>query len=206
MGRDVNRGPSSLPRQFETDVLVIDARGAVCSTTATAADQIQRFFKGARRPPSYLPEELVAWLRAKRCRLVSDDPIRPLTPLNVTGPDGTLTVRSVFDPPETRLVFDEQPVALAKSVAKLPLSPREKQILLRVGEGKSNSAIATELELSPATVKKHLEHIYAKLGVSGRVSAVARALAARIANVIALAYGTDALLTGFGQALADVIA
>jgi DNA-binding CsgD family transcriptional regulator len=195
-----------LRRQLGNEVLVLDERGAVCSATATAVDRIRRFFKGAPLPPSYLPAELVLWLRQQRCRLSSDEPVRPLGPLTVTGPDGTLTVRSVFDPPEIVLVLDEQPAALLEFVARLPLSSREKQILVAAGEGKSNAAIAAALELSPATVKKHLEHIYEKLGVSGRVAAVVRALATRMANVLALTCATDVFSNGFGQALRNLSA
>ena len=78
------------------------------------------------------------------------------------------------------------------------MSRREKELLLEVGKGKTNAAIARTLGISPATVKKHLEHIYEKLGVSGRVAALARALAIRISTVIA-AYSASALLSDLGE-------
>lgn len=55
------------------------------------------------------------------------------------------------------------------------LSARELQVLQAVAEGKSNRAIGVELFLSEATVKSHLVHIYDKLGVRSRTSAVAAA-------------------------------
>jgi hypothetical protein len=45
--------------------------------------------------------------------------------------------------------------------------------------GKTDADIAARLSISPRTVHKHLEHIYAKLGVETRTAAVMRALAAR---------------------------
>jgi DNA-binding NarL/FixJ family response regulator len=59
---------------------------------------------------------------------------------------------------------------------KLGLSPREAEILLWVAQGKSNFETGIILTISAATVKKHLEHIYEKLGVESRASATVRAL------------------------------
>ncbi|WP_067842149.1 LuxR C-terminal-related transcriptional regulator [Nocardia lijiangensis] len=55
------------------------------------------------------------------------------------------------------------------------LSPREIEVLRLVADGRSNREIAKDLFLSETTVKSHLVHIYAKLGVRSRTSAVARA-------------------------------
>jgi DNA-binding CsgD family transcriptional regulator len=54
------------------------------------------------------------------------------------------------------------------------LTVQERRVLSHVAAGGSNSQIAQDLFISPATVRKHLEHAYRKLGVSGRVAAVAR--------------------------------
>ena len=54
------------------------------------------------------------------------------------------------------------------------LTDREIAIMRLVAAGRTNSAIAHELQLSPRTVAKHLEHVYRKLGVSSRAAAVAR--------------------------------
>ncbi|MFG2286684.1 response regulator [Streptomyces sp. NPDC048595] len=57
------------------------------------------------------------------------------------------------------------------------LSRRETEVLQLVADGLSNAAISKRLFLSQATVKSHLVHIYAKLGVDSRTSAVAAATA-----------------------------
>lgn len=51
------------------------------------------------------------------------------------------------------------------------LTAREREIVGMVAAGKTNAQIAAELWVTPGTVKKHLEHVYAKLGVSGRAAA-----------------------------------
>ncbi|MFE7317204.1 response regulator [Streptomyces sp. NPDC057555] len=55
------------------------------------------------------------------------------------------------------------------------LSRRETEVLQLVADGLSNAAISKQLFLSQATVKSHLVHIYAKLGVDSRTAAVATA-------------------------------
>jgi DNA-binding CsgD family transcriptional regulator len=59
---------------------------------------------------------------------------------------------------------------------KLAVTEREAEVLLWVARGKSNRDIAEILDLSPRTVNKHLEQIYAKLGVENRASAAALAV------------------------------
>jgi ATP/maltotriose-dependent transcriptional regulator MalT len=53
------------------------------------------------------------------------------------------------------------------------LSRRELEVLELVRDGLSNLQISKRLFLSQATVKSHLVHIYAKLGVDSRTAAVA---------------------------------
>lgn len=66
------------------------------------------------------------------------------------------------------------PAGLASSV----LTPRELEVLQLAADGHPGTEIAKLLFVSPATVKTHFEHIYAKYGVQDRVAAVAKALRA----------------------------
>ena len=54
------------------------------------------------------------------------------------------------------------------------LTDREREVLMLVRKGKTNSQIARELWIAHGTVRKHLEHIYRKLGVQSRTAALAR--------------------------------
>lgn len=55
------------------------------------------------------------------------------------------------------------------------LTQRESEVLLWIARGKSNRDIGDILGLSPRTVNKHLEQVYAKLGVENRASAAIKA-------------------------------
>jgi DNA-binding NarL/FixJ family response regulator len=63
-----------------------------------------------------------------------------------------------------------------RAPAEQALSSREIDVLESVARGHSNRAIARSLHISEATVKTHLQHIFAKLGVDDRTAAVTEAL------------------------------
>ena len=58
--------------------------------------------------------------------------------------------------------------------ATAALSSREREVLVLVARGRSNRVIAEDLFVSEATVKTHLQHVFDKLDVNDRASAVAR--------------------------------
>ena len=62
-----------------------------------------------------------------------------------------------------------------RAPAQEPLSQREFEVLELVARGATNREAAAKLFISEATVKTHLLHIYAKLGVKDRAAAVAEA-------------------------------
>jgi DNA-binding NarL/FixJ family response regulator len=55
------------------------------------------------------------------------------------------------------------------------LSPREREILALLAEGRTQGQIASQLVISPKTVGTHIQHILSKLGVNSRAQAVATA-------------------------------
>jgi DNA-binding NarL/FixJ family response regulator len=66
----------------------------------------------------------------------------------------------------------------AAPLRALGLSPKESEVLLWVAQGKTNAETALILGITEGTVKKHLEHIYEKLGVEKRGAASLIALEA----------------------------
>jgi len=57
-----------------------------------------------------------------------------------------------------------------------PLSKREREILQKVADGGTTRQVASDLGISPHTVKTHLERIFEKLGANDRAQAVAIAI------------------------------
>ncbi|PKH38092.1 DNA-binding response regulator [Nocardioides alpinus] len=73
----------------------------------------------------------------------------------------------MISPALQRLMRSHQTCALPSS-----LTLTERRVLQLVATGRSNSDIAEDLYVSVATVRKHLEHAYRKLGVHNRMAAV----------------------------------
>jgi DNA-binding CsgD family transcriptional regulator len=111
--------------------------------------------------------------------------------LGLAGPPGCLVgislnrARRDFDDEDLLLADLLRPhleageLAVARAVARAALTSREREVLDLVAAGATNAAIAEALVVSPGTVKKHLDNVYAKLGVNSRAAATARAGAPR---------------------------
>lgn len=82
-------------------------------------------------------------------------------------------VRAVHDLAAGRPVLVPSALAVLSSrPIETALSVREAEVLRLVAEGLTNGAIARQLLISESTVKTHLLHVYAKLEVTDRASAV----------------------------------
>ncbi|TCM40350.1 response regulator transcription factor [Kribbella sp. VKM Ac-2568] len=84
---------------------------------------------------------------------------------------------AIFGPAVARRVaefFAAAPVATEQSVFP-QLTSREREVLALVAAGRSNAQIASELFLSPKTVRNNVSNIFAKLHVADRAEAIIRA-------------------------------
>jgi PAS domain S-box-containing protein len=73
-----------------------------------------------------------------------------------------------------------KPAAGAKRAGATGLTRRELEIVRLLTQGLSTAAIAARLEVSRATVRNHVQNLFAKLGVHSRLAAVAYANAHRL--------------------------
>lgn len=119
-----------------------------------------------------------------------DDPVRACLGVRLPGPPGharrILFMRSTFTHFTDRDVMlltllrphlHEIYLDAERRRNGIPkLTKREWEILQLAGEGLSNAAIGQHLFISPATVRKHMEHILDTLGVHSRSEAAATAL------------------------------
>lgn len=81
-----------------------------------------------------------------------------------------------LDPAVTRRLIDtfaarpEQRTPIPAQMTQL--TPREREVLIFLAEGMSNTEVAGQLVISETTVKTHLAHVMTKLGVRGKTHAV----------------------------------
>ena len=89
------------------------------------------------------------------------------------------TIDALSRDPGGENVVVSMPRGLLERLGEEPvgaLSERESEIVVLAARGLTNHQIATELNLAPATVKRHLANVYQKIGVRSRSEAVRTAL------------------------------
>jgi DNA-binding NarL/FixJ family response regulator len=96
---------------------------------------------------------------------------------------------ALLSPRATKALIDRytapaEPAALVVPAALALLTEREREILLLVGRGNANAAIAEELVISPHTAKTHVNRMMTKLGAHDR------------AQLVIIAYESGLLLPG----------
>jgi ATP/maltotriose-dependent transcriptional regulator MalT len=128
-----------------------------------------------RRAPIFLGRELVV-LAAARQRLGASD-AETAEALEEALAIGRRTGARIIT--QDAALFLSSPVGVSRRDDQLGLTPREREVLDHLAAGASNAQIANALGISAATVRKHLEHTYEKLGVSNRTAAAARMAAVR---------------------------
>jgi DNA-binding CsgD family transcriptional regulator len=172
----LERGAAESP----TGIVVLDRRGGVELMSQTARGQLSRRFVLAGSARAGLPVPLAEWVAGARVTQSNGVPAPACRPLVLDG-DERLVAR--FLPargPDERDVIVLDPASGTPSVAALRalgLTPRQAEVLRQVALGRTNEEIASALSLSRRTVQKHLEHVYARLGVTSRAAAAATAWA-----------------------------
>ncbi|SFG69436.1 DNA-binding response regulator [Methylobacterium gossipiicola] len=146
-------------------LFAVDGQGAILWATPQAA----RLLTGLAPPDGAgLPPTARAWLLACRAGTAS----APLTLADGAGIAYTLSlIGGTGDEILLRLARDSGEAGIERLRARLPVTGREAEVLLWLSRGKASRDIGEILGLSPRTVTKHLEGIYAKLGVENRTAA-----------------------------------
>jgi DNA-binding CsgD family transcriptional regulator len=152
-------------------VAVLGRDGVVHAAGALAHDLLQL---GPR-----LRDPVAGWVDERR----SAPPAADGTPLIVPTADGEGNVVVRFlrgasrREPDLLLVERRADPLDVRALRALGLTGRQADILRLVALGRPSGAIASELAISPGTVRKHLENIYRRLGVTTRGGAAAAAWA-----------------------------
>ncbi|KPF58713.1 LuxR family transcriptional regulator [beta proteobacterium AAP51] len=161
--------------------LPLVAAAAAASATAVAPPRLVWQTPLARRwLPSYfdvapdeLPAAMLPWLQ----EAAAGREARPLsTARGARQLVCTLQGKTVDDDWLVVLREVSDAATVEATMLAFGLTLRESEVLYWVAKGKTNRDIGDILGSSPATVKKHLERIYEKLGVETRTAAAAMAL------------------------------
>ncbi|ARN22564.1 response regulator transcription factor [Piscinibacter gummiphilus] len=137
--------------------------------TPLARDLMLRYFEA---PVGQVPPEVLEWLRSQTAgeprplTVAHDERQLVLSLQQRTADDDWLVVM--------REVSDAAVVQSLQQTFKLTM--KEAEVLYWVAKGKTNRDIGDILGSSPATVKKHLEHVFEKLGVETRNAAASLAI------------------------------
>ncbi|MBT0961753.1 response regulator transcription factor [Denitromonas iodatirespirans] len=123
------------------------------------------------------PRQLLQWIESAAA--TRSDGRAPL-PLSLSAGDRRLTFNLHEQTPDGEWLLGLREESDRASIdALLPafgLTAREAEVLYWVSKGKTNRDVGDILGLSPRTVHKHLEHIFAKLGVETRTAAATLAI------------------------------
>lgn len=154
-------------------LLAANHAGQVLWSTPQAGKLLAKVLEADAAGRFVLPPDVQAWLRGKDATAA---------PAIVQGAAAPLKLQLSFigqsgaDEFLLRLVEDDHASDEELLRQHLPLTAREAEVLLWIMRGKSNRDVGEILGLSPRTVNKHLEQMFAKLGVENRTSAAALAV------------------------------
>ncbi|MCC5806630.1 MAG: helix-turn-helix transcriptional regulator [Opitutales bacterium] len=159
--------------------VVLDRGMRPLNLSNDAAALLRAYFPRTGQWSYGLPNVIGEWMKQQPSP-PPDGPPLVRRSLRVEGANGTLEaeLRPGSDTLLPLLLLSETPSPAASEVRTVEcfrrrgLSTREGQVLHWIAEGKTNPEIAELLGISPRTVHKHCEHIYSKLGVENRQTAL----------------------------------
>lgn len=155
----------------------VDAAGTPQWLTPMARTLIERLFPNAEAAASGLPAPLRAAVQQLQVATPEPGTCIPIqtgqSTLEVTHLGRTSAGHWLFRLAEHREGEEERILA-----TQLGLTKRESEVLLWISRGKQNREVSEILGISPRTVNKHLEQVFAKMGVENRASATAIAVTA----------------------------
>jgi DNA-binding NarL/FixJ family response regulator len=163
-------------------LLAVSRQGKIMWATPQAQKLLADNLQNGTGDEMMLPAPMLEWLeQAQKGNAGSKTPAMASFPENEQL---RLQYMGKLGPNEflLRLAKDSSASIPAQFSSELGLTTREGEVLSWLSKGKTNRDIAQILGLSPRTVDKHLEQIYAKLGVENRTAAAAIATSASRRN------------------------
>jgi DNA-binding CsgD family transcriptional regulator len=181
--RSENTALKNAPRAATGITLTLTSKFRITGLNGSTREWFETHVGLQIRERGFLPEPLRSWLKATVVAHSRATDLAQLTgPLRIAGSGGFVVVRLAA------LKGDGESVLLLTAGERMPsyfdpklagLTRRENEILGWIVQGKSNPEIAQILGRSVRTVYKHVENLFAKLGVESRAQAMIKALEER---------------------------
>ncbi len=185
--RQARQARNALDAFGHASITVRISDGRILWQTPLARKLLQSHFDA---PEAVAPVELADWLKVTAPKLSAEiaqgllPTTVPVWAVNQGGRRLSFTLHQPTGDDEWLLVMQESSdqAAMDALSQEFKLTTREGEVLYWVVKGKTNRDIGDILGSSPATVKKQLEHIFAKLGVETRTAAAGLAMS-RVAQL-----------------------
>ena len=157
-------------------LITVAADGAVLLCTAVARQQLGRYFGNAAGRADLVPAQVRSWMRGRDLPGMKNGAVPSPQRAFVIEANGKRLSIHLLSAPTTGhriLLLEEHHARPSEEPLQrlLGLTARRAEVLLWVTQGKTSPDIAVILGLSVSTVNKHLEHIFAQLGVETRTAA-----------------------------------
>ncbi|SNR69662.1 two component transcriptional regulator, LuxR family [Methylobacillus rhizosphaerae] len=172
--RQIHQTRGALDAFGQAAIAILPGSGRIVWQTPLARDWMTRYFtSGDLDAETHTPAIFLKWLDSVK---TSGMEVHPLTVVQGGG-------RLVFSPADLDseeqwiiLLREESDAAQTEALMQaFGLTQRESEVLYWVIRGKTNRDIGDILGTSPRTINKHMEHVFAKLGVETRTAAASLA-------------------------------
>jgi DNA-binding CsgD family transcriptional regulator len=162
-------------------ILRISPEGAVTGDTA-AIKVLRQFFASDPEWTGWLPGPLADTFFESRDWGMSRELSRSWRRHECVRSGFKLTAHFIPDSNGGSVVLKTGPADIEGDASSLPLTGREREIVVLVAAGKTNAEIGILLQVSARTVQKHLENMFRKLGVETRMALAMRVTGLRIGD------------------------
>lgn len=168
----------AVEESFQGSMVLLSEEGKVVEYPPLASARLDYYYPHEKKAPvQVLPDEVERWVQAEIKTFSSLAGTSWGDKLIARRGRSVLSMNLLKSKEGFMLLFEESvSVRMFDVLVKMGLTHRESEVLQWVCQGKKNSEIALILQVSPATVRKHVEHILLKLCCETRGAAAQSAM------------------------------
>lgn len=176
---EISKQPLRLLESLDQGALLVSTEGFIHYATQQAQTSLACYFPEHAATPQKLPEPIKNWFLAQKEKWLDAASLANLTPYQIEKNEKRLEIQfaqNLVEKDFVLLLREKSSAVPHAQLQSLGLSPREAEVLYWIAQGKTNPEVAMILNANPATIKKHVERILAKLGVENRSAATIKVI------------------------------